>query len=530
MSTLVISAIDPGERIAQLETKVAEQAAKIAWFEEQFRLAKHKQFGASSEKSEPAGQQELVFNEAEALADVSTANEEETLETVTYQRRKKTPGLREAQLEGLPTEKIDYRLSEEDQVCSDCGSRLHEMSIETRNELKIVPPQFSLVQHIQHIYACRNCDHNGCGSQVVSAPTPKHAFPNSLASPSAVAHIISEKYVEGSPLYRQEQYFERLGFALSRQTMANWMIKGAGWLSALYERMKTKLLERDILHADETTLQVLHEPGRAAQTNSYLWLYRSGRDGPSITLFEYQQTRARAHPAAFLTGYHGYLHVDGYVGYEGLSDTVTLVGCWAHARRGFTDALAALPADLRMAKKPTVAQHGLDFITKLYAIETSLKNASKEERHEVRNLRSQKVLTDFRAWLDRQSETTLPKGLTGKAIEYCRNQWTKLTAFLLDGRLELDNNRSERSIKPFVIGRKNWLFANTPSGARASATIYSIVETAKENGLNPFAYLTYVFERLPQIDASDATALDELLPWSESLPVACRVPVKKRPQ
>ena len=274
---------------------------------------------------------------------------------------------------------------------------------------------------------------------------PKPAFPNSLASPSLVAQILTDKYAMGLPLYRQEQELSRLGFELSRQTMANWAIKSSDWLSILYEPMKKALLKRDILHADETTLQVLREPGRAAQTDSCLWLYRSGRDGPPIVLFEYQATRSRAHPAAFLSGYSGFLQVDGYPVYERISDSIVVVGCWAHARRGFIEALEAVPAALRLAKKSSLAQQGLDYCNKLYSIESSLKDATAEVRWQARNERSQKVLDEFHGWLDRQSLSALPKSLTGKAIEYCRNQWPKLTAYLSDGRLEIDNNRSERS-------------------------------------------------------------------------------------
>jgi hypothetical protein len=326
------------------------------------------------------------------------------------------------------------------------------------------------------------------------------------------------------PLYRQEAALARLGVSLSRQTLSNWMLAGADWLSPIYARLKWHLLERDIAHADETTLQVLQEPGRAAHTQSYLWLYRSGRDGPPIVLFEYQPTRAGAHPQAFLKGFCGFLHVDGYVGYEGLPG-VRLVGCWAHVRRKFVEAMNVLPAQARK-QGGTAAHAGLDFCNQLFDIERDLKEVMPEVRFTTRQRRSRAVLERFRAWLDTVSGQTLPRSKLGEAVGYCLNQWSKLEGFLLDGRLELDNNRSERSIKPFVIGRKNWLFANTVRGARSSATIYSLVETAKENGLNPFFYLTYLFEQLPNFDRKDTAALDALLPWSEKVQARCRVPSK----
>jgi transposase len=349
---------------------------------------------------------------------------------------------------------------------------------------------------------------------------PKPPISGSLASPSILSHIMTQKYVEGLPLYRQEKQINRMGINLSRQTIANWMIIGADrWLSELYNRMHTLLLLLDILHADETTLQVLREPGRAATSKSYLWLYRTGIEGPPIIIYDYQETRAGENPKKFLNGFQGYLQVDGYAGYHKVPN-VTLVGCWAHARRGFTDALKSLPAS---SAKPTTATEGLNFCNQLFATERKLKELDLEARYEERLKQSKPILDAFLAWLKIQEHIVLPKSALGKAIAYCLNQWDKLVAFLEDGRLEIDNNRSERSIKPVVIGRKNWLFANTPQGAKASAIIYTIVETALANGLNPYYYLRYLFEELPNIDLKDEEALDKLLPWSPSIPVNCIV-------
>lgn len=311
-----------------------------------------------------------------------------------------------------------------------------------------------------------------------------------------------------------------MGLTLSRQTIANWMIYGADrWLNVLYDRMHHLLLKLDILNADETVLQVLREPGRPATSNSYLWLYRTGKEGPPIILYDYQETRAGENPKKFLNGFKGYLTVDGYAGYHKVPD-VTLVGCWAHARRGFSDVLKSLPAN---SMKPVTATEGLNFCNQLYAIERKLKELSPEERFKERLKQSKPILDAFLSWLKIQEQKVLPKSGLGKAITYCLNQWDKLVAVLEDGRLEIDNNRSERAIKPVVIGRKNWLFANTPRGARASAIIYSIVETAKANGLNPYYYLRYLLEQLPNMDTTDENGLDKLLPWSTTLPVSCIV-------
>jgi transposase len=501
---------------AQAE-KITLLEAEVAWYREQLGLAQKRLYAPKSEQS-PVGQEEMLFNEAEACASPQLPDAE--TETVTYTRRK-TAGKREQQLADLPVEEIEYELSEEERVCPKCAGPLHPMGTDVRQEIKVIPARVILVKHLCAKYACRDCNRNEINTPIVAALMPKSAFPNSLASPSAVAYIMSQKFVEGLPLYRQEQALLRLGFELSRQTMANWMITGADWLEQITRRMKTKMLESEVLHADETPLQVLKEEGRKAQTTSYMWLYRSGRDGPPIVLYDYQQTRATEHPSRFLEGFCGYLHVDGYQVYEKLPG-VTPVGCMAHARRNFVDALSVLTPMTRQ-KGNTAAEKGLDFCNKLFAIERDLKEATPEERYVGRLERSQPVLDAFHGWLAEMASQVMEKCATGQAIRYCINQWTKLTAFMADGRLELSNNRAERAIKPFVIGRKNWLFADTPRGAEASATIYSLVETAKENGINPMAYMTYLFEQLPNTNWKDPQALDLLLPWAEEVQEKFRV-------
>ena len=498
-----------------LKQEKAELELKLKWFEEQYRLHQQKLFGRSSEQI--SSDQLSLFNEAES--EVKPNIPEPTIEEITYKRRK-SKGHREEMLKDLPIETIEYCLPEEELQC-DCGGTLHVMGKQVRKELKIVPAQVSVVEHVQFVYACRDCDKNDITTTIKTASMPKPALPGSPASASAIAYVMSEKFVKGIPLYRQEQDWERMGIEISRQTMANWMIQSSDrWLRLLYGRMREHLLQRDILHADETTLQVLKEPGRAADSTSYMWLYRTGREGPPIILYEYQTTRAGKHPKKFLEGFKGYLHVDGYDGYTVVPEII-LVGCWAHARRYFMEALKAMPP--KKDDKPTATEEGLAFCNKLFNIEKKLHDVTKDERYEARLKQSQPVLDDFKSWIKYQIPRITPKSALGKAIKYCRNQFNKLEAFMLDGRLEIDNNRSERSIKPFVIGRKNWLFSNTQGGANSSATIYSIVETAKGNGLNPFKYLTYLFEQLPNIDVKDQSSIDSLLPWSANLPNDCKV-------
>jgi transposase len=527
-------------RVAELAEKNARLEAENEWLREQLRLQKLRQFGPSSETT-PPGQEALdLFNEAEVIADTG----EPAVEKILYTRLKQK-GTREQMFEGLPHETIEHRLPEAEQVCSCCGGPLHEIGKESTYRIDVVPAQFTFQNHVQFKYGCRACAKDPeAKTPVIEAPKPVNAFPGSLASPSLVSYIVCQKYLEGLPLYRQEQAFHRTGFELSRQTMANWVICASLVLQPMWDRMKHFLLRHDILHADETTLQVLNETGREPETKSYMWLYRTGRypatrnakhfraQGP-IVLYEYRRSREGSHARSFLGDFQGFLLTDGYNGYDKMPDGVVNAGCWAHARRYFREAIAALPKGSVLVKgaKPTLAHVGLDFCNKLFAIESDLRDLSPAERHAARLLRSAPLLERFRVWLDASLDKALPKSLVGKAIGYCRNQWSRLLVFLQDGRLEIDNNRSERSIKPFVIGRKNWLFSNTPRGATASAAIYSIVETAKENGLNPFQYLTFLFENLPPLGTREeigAQLLDDLMPWSEALPANCRIPAKTK--
>lgn len=422
--------------IESLQVQVEELTAKVKWYEEQFRLSQQKKFGSSSEKT-PENQIALeLFNEVEQESNPQLP--EPTVETITYKRKKKR-GHRETMLQNLPTETIEYRLSHEDQVCSCCGGDLHEMSTEVRKELKIIPAEVKVVEHKRYVYACRRCEKEDMATPIVTAPMPASVFPKSLASPSILAYIMSQKYVESLPLYRQERQFERLGVQLSRQTIANWILYGANeWLQILYKRMHHLMLKKDILHADETTLQVLREPGRSASNQSYLWLYRTGKEGPPIILYDYQPTRAGENAKQFLTGFKGYLQVDGYKGYNKVPD-VKLVGCWAHARRKFDEALKALPASQK--GKTVTATEGLHYCNQLYAVEKKLKNVTPDERYKQRLEHSRPILDLFLAWLNTQKPRVLPKSALGAAITYCLNEWENLEASLADGRLEIDNNR-----------------------------------------------------------------------------------------
>ena len=498
-------------QLNELQNKNTELEALIKYYEEQLRLAKHRQFGKSSEKTENTEQLGL-FDEAENTADPKS-EEEVTVEEITYSR-KKTVGKRVDDISKLKLETIVYKLEEHECVCPECGGALHEMSTDERCEIGIIPAVFVGKRHVQTIYACRNCEKHNDHVPILKASAPEPVIKNSLASPSAVAHIMVEKYVKAVPLYRQEQSLLRDGISLSRQTMANWLIKcSEDWLEPIYNRMKEHLLNEEVLHADETVLQVLQEPGKKANTNSYEWLYRtSGCAKHSIVLYEYQPTRSSSHPKRFLNGWQGYLHTDGYSGYHVLPD-ITIIGCFAHVRRKFDDALKGMPADLRAASS---AAKGQRFFNQLFELEREFEGLPPDEKRQKRLELSLPVAEALLAWAKPLTEQT--SSLTQKAASYVVSQWPYLKNFFMDGRLELSNNRAERSIKPFVIGRKNWLFSNSQKGARSSSIIYSLIETAKENGLKPFEYLKYLFETLPN---TTTRSIESLLPWSDVLPVRC---------
>lgn len=333
--------------------------------------------------------------------------------------------------------------------------------------------------------------------------------------------------MEAMPLYRQEQQFQRFGLALSRQTLSNWVVKAGGLLRPVYDKARKDLLSMDVLHADESVLEVLNEPGREATTDSYMWVYRtSGCDKP-IILYEYTPGRSGDYPKEFLKGFRGYLHVDAYAGYQRVfpidpdkPPDVTLVGCWSHARSKYHDSLKALKD--KDGTGALLTRQGLEYCNILFRLERLIKELPPEEKQKRRRDEARETIDAYFAWAEKNEPLVLPKSLLGKAISYSLKQKKYLVNYLLDGRLELTNNRAERSIKPFVIGRKNWLFSNTPAGAEASAICYSVVEMAKENDLNPFAYLQHVFERIPNVDISNPARISELLPYSDALPESCR--------
>jgi transposase len=481
---------------------------KVQWLMEQLKLSKDRQFGASSEKTDYS--QISIFNEAELEA--NNVPEPKLVEIEKHYRKVR----KESRLpEDLAVKTIEHDLPEDEKSCCECGHQLNRMGREVRRELKFVPAQAVIVEHVSFTYSCRDCENNSVDVPIVKSKLPKPIIKGSFASPEAIAYIMSQKFVMSSPLYRLEQEFKRNGIDLSRQTMSNWLMRATkDWLTPIYTRLHEKLLAHEVLHADETTLQVLKEPDKKAQSKSYMWLYRTSGDTQTpVVIYEYQPDRSKKRPAVFLKGFNGYLHADGYEGYHSLP--ITVVGCWAHARRKWVEAVKVSNG------KDSMGAKGLQFCNDLFELERKFASLPPEERYEERQKQSKPVVDAFFSWLD--SLKSLPKTALVQAVYYMNSQRKYLLRFLEDGRLEISNNRAERSIKPFVIGRKNWLFANTPGGAKTSAIIYSIIETAKDNNLNPYEYLAHVFKTAPNINLDDPNLLDTLLPVNA--PNQCRQPV-----
>lgn len=491
------------ERTATLERQGHELdalKAKLAWFEEQWRLAQAKRFGAASEQ---APGQARLFDEAEAEAEPLPAEE-----TITYRRTKR--GRRRLPAD-LPREQRIHDLPEAERVCTGCGAGLHRIGEERSEELEFIPARLKVIEHVTVKYGCR-----GCEEGVARAPTPARPIPGSIASPALLASVAVAKYADGLPLYRQSEIFARLGVELPRATLAGWMVRAGQLVEPLITRLHAHLIAEPVLHADETPVQVLREPGRPAQSKSTMWVYASGERAPPMLLYDYREGRAGAYPAEMLAGFRGYLQTDGYNGYRRLVETepITGVGCLAHLRRKFVEVQRATPAGASHKAGTRKADAAMEMIGGLYAIERAIKAegldvAATAERHQHE---AAPILERLHAWLVDQSPRVPPKSLLGRAISYALGQWPYVIRYVEDGRLAIDNNRAERAIKPFVMGRKAWLFSATPGGAQASARLYSLAQSARENGLDPQAYLQHVFERLPNLDTENTAELDDLLP------------------
>lgn len=483
------------EQDAAIQEQKERYESKIEFLEERLRFLQREIFGRKTEKRpQPDDPQQLrLFDEAEKLV----REEKPEPEAVVVPEHTRQKPKRKPLPEYFPRIEVVHDLEEEEKVCG-CGATLSRIGEEVCEKLDVIPAQVRVIRHIRYKYACKCCQGvESEGPAVKIAPPPPQLIPKGMATGGLVAYIATAKYVDALPLYRQEKIFARHGIDISRSTMAGWMVMAADRCGVLMGLLRKELLSGPLINADETPVQVLNEPGRANTTKSYMWIFRGGRPGKEVVLYRYSPTRSGDIPREILDGYRGYLQTDAFSAYEQFDargSDIILVGCFAHARRNFVKAIDARP---KGSKKTGSADVALGYIRRLYEIEKLARQLLPDEIRELRQEKAEPVLKEFKAWMDERVRLTPPKGLLGKALSYALNHWGKLVRYLEDGHITPDNNLAENAIRPFVVGRKNWLFSGHPNGAGAAATLYSLIETAKSCGLEPFHYLRYIFEKIP---------------------------------
>lgn len=491
MHGCIITVVQLPETLEQAHARITHLEQQLAWYQNQFH-------GRSSEKQprDISPDQARLFNEPE-----DGAVEEVKPPAIIQQHQRGKPGAK-AISKDIPRIVISHDIPDAEKVCPHDGTALERMEPESSEQLDIVPGKVRVLVHQRHKYVCP-C----CRTGVKIAPVPPHILPKSKASASLLAHVVTAKYVDAMPLYRQEAQLERMGVQLPRSTMATWMVKlGTEAVVPIINLLHEQQMAEPLLLMDETPTQVV----MSEKSTHYIWVRAAGPPGRRSILFDHDPSRSGAVPRRLLEGYKGILVTDGYEAYNAVAAQYGLIhaGCWTHARRGFDAARKLLP-DPQSRSRAGIA---LDLIGKLYLIERELKEATNDERLAARKTRSAVIVQELRTWLDSMLEAVLPQSPLGKAVRYTLEQWNKLTVFLDHGEVPLDTNRVENAIRPFVIGRKNWLFSHTANGATASANLYSLVETAKANGLEPHAYLSHLFAELPK--AATLADFEALLPWN----------------
>ena len=485
---------------AQWQTLEAKQQ-RIQLLEELLIASRQRQFGPSSEKQSP---QQSLFNEAEeSLIDaeglaVPGDNQVEAVSSHTRPRKKRVsiPG-------DIERDIVLHDLADTEKVCPYDGTALRCIGEETHEQLDIIPAQIKALRHVRKKYACPCCE-----QYVVTTQKPKQPIEKSIAAPGLLAHIAVSKCADVLPLYRQTTMFNCLGIELDRTSLANWMVKCGELIQPLLNRLQDHLLAQPVIHMDETPVQVLNEPGKTAESQSYMWIIASKTECAPAELYHYSVSCSQATPRTLLAGYQGALMVDGYSGYQGVcrQENITRLGCWAHARRKFIEVQKA-------QRKKTVgrADKALGFIQRLYRLERQGEELSSEARWQLRQEKAKPVIDKLQQWLIKSLPQVPPQSAIGKALTYLHNQWEHLTCYLDEGNYPIDNNRAENAIRPFVVGRKNWLFSQSQAGAHASANLYSLIETAKANDVEPYGYLREVFTQLPTAESLEE--VDALLPW-----------------
>ncbi len=503
--------------IASLQKSVDEQTLTIKNLNEQIEYLTKKLFGTSSEKSKACEGQLSFFNEAELETTEDILSE--TIEVKSYKRKSKRT--HDELFDKLPHREEVVHLSENERICNTCGTKLEPIGKKfVRHEFRYTPAKGEVVDIYVETYKCPKCCEGYTPdeeSKIVSAAAPNPLIQNSYASESSVAWTMYQKYSLALPLYRQEQYWAQLGVELNRATLANWIIRCAyDYFQPLYEFFHRKLMEREFLMADETRLQVLKEPNRAAESDSFMWLFRSGEDGlPPIILYHYTETRAKFNAVQFLAGFSGYLETDGYQGYNNLPN-VKRCTCWSHLRRYFVDAIPkGKSTDYSLPAVQAVA-----YCDKLFHYERKSKELGHnfEQRKAYRIKKELPVIESFYHWLDQQYPD---KGSRlEKAVNYAQNRKDDAMTYLEDGRCSFHNNLSENAIRPFTVGRKNFLFSDTPKGATASALCYTMVEMAKSCQIGVYQYLSFVLSKRPSAEWKD-DQFETIAPWNKDVQDAC---------
>ena len=483
-----------------LREQIAKERVKSSLLQEKINLLLSQKYAASSEKV--SVDQLGLFNEAEELN--SEVEPEAATETTTVKSHERQSRPRVSTPAELPREEIVHDLPDSEKVCPKDGTELEVIGSDDHEQLDIIPAQIKVLVHRRLKYACPCCEQH-----IVTATKPKQPIEKSIASPGLLAYIAVQKYADALPLYRQSEMFKRIGIVLDRTNLANWMVKCGELVQPLINLLTEHIQQQPLIHMDETTLQVLDEPGKSAQSKSYLWLMATfGMQ--SAMVYHYRDNRSQTVPIELLTEKASAVMVDGYEWYQKACDTyhIQRLGCWAHARRKFVEAQ-------KIQKKTGKADQAVAFIQKLYAIEKRIKDQPPDERYRVRQQESAPIIEKLKAWKDKSLSTVLPTTALGKALTYLNNQWDRLVGYLDDGNYPIDNNPAERAIRPFTIGRKNWLFSKSQAGAKASANLYSLIETAKANDLNVYEYLRFIFKELP--NAQSVEDIDALLPWNITL-------------
>lgn len=499
------------EKIQQQQAQIEELKRKLEHMNEVFANAQRARFGQSSEKASYVLSEDQIslFNEAEKEQDHKAEEPKpDTIFVPAHERKKKRS--QAEMLNHLPEEEVLLEIPEEQRICSKCGGKMKPIGKKfLRHEMMIIPKQIKLLAYYTVTYACDTCEKDTGFAHIISVKPPVSLIKHSLASPSTVAYIMTQKYVDGLPLARQEKIWAREGVSLSRATMANWVIQcSQTWLKPLYKHMKQRLLEQNVIHADETVVQVLKEDGKPATSESRMWVYASGeRSSTPIRIFEYQPDRSGKRPESFLRGFAGKLVTDGYSGYN-LVAKVTHCGCWAHMKRKWRE---AMPDGATV--KTSKAAVGYQYCNKIFSLEKKCADLNDKLRKEYRQNFILPVLEEYFCWVNTLNPEKGSK--LAEAVTYARNQKAALCAFADHGDVPISNNLAENAIRPFAVGRKNWLFCDTVKGAESSAIVYSMVETARANGMEPFAYLQHVLLQLPYLGKNHShEELESLMPWS----------------